>query len=192
MTAILANIPFWLTVGLILIGAVLLTHGNRAGQSNLRSAGLAVISLALLLGVARFLIDTPAEKCEKRTRQLVDSANRQDWTQLQNLVDPDTAVDLSGREKGAVGKDIGKMADALAKKVGLSEVTVWELRTQQTPQQITVTLIAAYEVKDTGNQGHPSGWEFDYLPPTYPASSSGRWDLRTIKLLSLEGQSLQG
>jgi hypothetical protein len=195
MTALLANFPWWLTAAFILFGSVMLTHGNRRGNSNVRSIGLAVISLAFLLGAARFLIDTPAEKCEKRTRLIVDSVNRGDYATLANLIDTDTAVDLSGADKDlglqvAKGALIPKAAEFAVKKVGLTEVAVWELNTKQIPdQQITITFIAAYKVKDTGDAGHPSGWEFDYLPP---AKAGDPWDLRKIKLISLEGQALSG
>jgi hypothetical protein len=195
MTFFLSSFSLWMSIALVLFGAVMLTTGNHRANSNVRSIGLVVISLAFLLGAARFLIDTPAEKCEKRTRQIVAYANDADWTKLQNLMDDDTAVDLSGADKqigiqAAKGPAIGKAAEVAAKKVHLTGVVVYELRTEQIPdQQIKVTITAAYMVSDTGTAGHASGWEFDYFPP---AKSGDHWDLRKIKLLSLDGQPLSG
>jgi hypothetical protein len=188
----LANFPFWATIGLILFGSVMLTHGNRRGNANIRSIGLTIVSLAFLLGAARFLIDTPAEKCEKRTRQIVEYANQGDWTDLQKLMSDDTAVDLSGQDRelgiqAAKGAAIGKAAQIAATKVGLTGVTVYELTTKQIPGQITITFVAAYTVKDTGSSGQASGWEFDFLSP---AKSSDPWDLRKIKLISLNGAAV--
>jgi len=187
MLYLLANIPWWLTAAVILAGAVMLAHGNRHQKATLRSAGLAVVSIGILLGVAWLLIDTEAEKCERRTRELVASANSQDWAKLQTLLDADTEVNFAGKFSGAKGPDaIRKTGEAIAKQVGLKAAYVISLNTQQTPGTITVTFSAASEQDETQDRPFASGWEFDYH------NVNNKWDLQFIKLLSLNNEPLQG
>src|ERR1700690_2724537 len=95
MLVFLTEIPWWLTLGLVLAGVVILTHGNRRANSRMGPVGLLGVSLAFLLGAARFLIDTDAERCERRTRQIVEDANNQNWAAMENLLDTDTEIDMA-------------------------------------------------------------------------------------------------
>jgi hypothetical protein len=193
MAQLLANIPWWFTLFLIFAGALAVYYGNRRIDTRTRSAGLLVVSLAMLLGAARFLIDTPAEMVERRTRQIVDCCDKQDWPRLAGLLDADTQLDVSGKEhelavanmnfRGA--DNVTKDAQAAAEAAKLKAIQIMSLKTEPVEGMITVTF-GVYTVQDsTQGQPFPSSWEFDYFP------SGSRWDLRTIKLTSWGNETLQ-
>jgi hypothetical protein len=193
MSQLLANIPWFVTIFLLLAGGITLYYGNRTADSRTRSIGLVVVSLAILLGAARFLIDTPAELCEKRTRQIVDSCDKQDWARLVTLLDANTQLEVSGKDKELSvtnmdfhgGNNVARDAQAAAEACKLKNVGIVSLKTEPMEGMITVNF-NAYSVQDsTEGQPFPSGWEFDYFPV-----GSG-WELRQIKLTSLGNESLQ-
>jgi hypothetical protein len=186
MANLLAGIPWWLSAALLLAGMVMLVHANRHNSGKLRSIGLVVTSLAVLMGVLPFLIDTDAEKAERRTRQLVDSADKKDWTRMQSLLDADTHISLGNKWPDAKGsKEIAQAASAISDKVGLEQVFIVSLKTTQTPDQIAVTFSAASKQEASQDRYYPSGWEFDFRP------TGNAWDLREIRMLSLGDQSTQ-
>jgi hypothetical protein len=185
MTALLTEIPWWVSVGLVFLGFVLLTHGNRRANERVRAAGLLVVSLAFLLGSARFLIDTDAERCERRTRQIVQAANDHNWAAFENLLDIDTGIDLGNKGASARGPaNIRKTSETVAKQVGLERVFVVTSHTDETPGLITTTLSAASTQEETQDRPFSTGWEFDYSPV------NGVWHLKLIKLLSVGNETM--
>lgn len=186
MANFLAAIPWWVSVAMLLAGAVLLAYGNRHNHAGVRSAGLAITSLAVLLGVAPYLIDTDAERAERRTRQIVDSADKKDWPRLQSLLDADTHVEFGDKWPDATGAaSVSQCAQALAAKVGLESIYLISVKTTQTPDLIAVTFSAATVQEVTQDRYYPSGWEFDFRP------EGKKWDLQEIKLLRLGDQATQ-
>ena len=183
MAELLANIPWWILAGLVLAGAVMLVHGNRANKSGLRTAGISVLSLALLLGAAHFLIDTPAERAERMTRQIVDAADKADWPRLRTLLDANTDAEFTGLRPEVHGGDaIAQTAQAAAHTAGLTSAAIWSLRAEQAGDQITITFVA-YTMQEQ-SQGRPvtSNWQFDWRV------IEGRPHLTKITLLSFGNQ----
>jgi hypothetical protein len=193
MAQFFAHIPWWLTAILLLAGVILIVHGNTHTKPRLRSTGLTIVCIAVLLGVAWLLIDTDAEKCEHRTADLVSAADAQDWAKLQSLLDKNTQIDFSGagneaKWQSSLGPDkISAAAQAIAKEVGLHHVYIISRTTTQVPGKITVTLSAASLQDETQDRPYASGWEFDYQ-----SDGSNPWHLQLIKLISLQNQTLNG
>jgi hypothetical protein len=186
MFEFLAYTPWWLIGSVALAGAVLLTYGNNRSNARVRMAGLLVVSLAILLLALVFLVDTAAERMERRTIAIVNAADKQDWTVLASLLDDDTAVSLGGKSKDAAGRQgIADAASAAAKLAGLKSVAIASKKTTQDDGQITVTFTAATVQDETQGIAYPSGWEFDY------AQSGKQWDLRQIRLLSVGPDRVQ-
>lgn len=180
----IANIPWWLLIGLLVVGAGVVIFANRTSRSGLRSIGIAVVALALLLGVGRFLIETDAEKAERITRQIVTSVNAADWAALQTLLSAGTDTDFLGNHPNVRGAaEITQAAQTTAKAVGLNSVRIWSLRTDQNKDWITVTFVAYTVQTQTQGQPLPSSWEFDWH--VLPAH---QLNLTKIALLNLGGQ----
>jgi hypothetical protein len=186
MADLLANIPWWLTGVVLLAGIVVVVHANSRNQSTARSIGLLMVSLGVLMGLCPFLIDTDAERCERRTRQIVQCADQGDWTRMQSLLDAKTHTRLGNKWSDEMGAEtIAKSAQTVANQIKLKSVFIISLKTEQEPNQITVTFSAATVQDPTQDRPYPSGWEFDYVP------DGKAWRLAEIKLLSLGSESLQ-
>jgi|GEM_PF-3825900 len=185
ISEILANFPWTLIFLFILVGAGLIWYGNRHTKLGIRSGGLTIVSIALLLGACHFLIDTDAERAERRTRQIVDYADKQDWTHLQSLLDADTSVTLGHYGKAATGADlITDSAKTSAKMVGLKQVFISSLRTKQDDTGITITFRVYTRQEQTQDRPAASDWEFDY----HQRDDKSPWDLKDIKLLTVDQQ----
>jgi hypothetical protein len=180
---LIANIPWWLLAGCILAGIVLLVHGNRANKNGLRSAGVLIVSLTLLLVAAHYLIDTPAEKATRMTRQIVDSVDKADWTRLRGLLDPKTEADFAGHRGNVSGGDaIAQAAQESAAAVGLKSAAIWSLRTEQTDATVSVSFVAYTMQEQSQDRAVPSSWEFDWN------LLDGKPHLTKITLVSLGNQ----
>ena len=186
MLELIASIPLWVALLGAMAGGAVIYYGNRRVNEGLRSTGLLVASLAVLLGAAHFLIDTDAQRCERRTWQIVDCADKHDWARLQTLLDEHTRLDLAGQGNNVEGAAaITQAGQAAANSVGLRSVSVFVHRTQQVDNQITVTFSAATVQDQTQGRPEATGWEFDYH------DVGGVWRLAEIKLLSVGTQQLQ-
>jgi len=187
MAQFITQIPWWITIFLILAGGVTIFYGNQQFNPRVRSTGLITVSLAILLGAVRFLIDTPAEQAERRTRQIVDACDKKDWPRMASLIDADTRLELSGHEKelsvtdpNVKGADqITKDAQIAAQADKLKSVFIASMRTQEIEGLISVTFNAYTLQEATMDRPFPSSWEFDFFPV------GNRWDLRQIKLTAL-------
>ncbi|MGA2232861.1 MAG: hypothetical protein ABSH22_18330 [Tepidisphaeraceae bacterium] len=186
MFQFLAYTPWWFIAAVALTGAVLLTYGNARANVRVRTAGLLTVSLAILLLALVFLVDTDAERMERRTVEIVNAADKQDWPKLATLLDDDTEVFTFGKSKDSSGRQgIADAAAAAAKMAGLKSVAIANKRTTQDDTKIAVTFTAGTVQDETGGSGYPSGWEFDYFP------NGKQWDLREIRLLSVGSESVQ-
>src|SRR5947209_17332225 len=76
---LILNAPTWLLVMLALVAVAVLVSGLRRGQSNVRTAGLILIGLAVLLLALRLVVPTDEKRVEKSARELLNAIGKQDW-----------------------------------------------------------------------------------------------------------------
>jgi hypothetical protein len=62
----------------------------------MRNIGLGVIVLGVLLFLISWIVDTPEEKCVKRTKQLVQAVEKRDWDSFNKLVLPRCRLSILG------------------------------------------------------------------------------------------------
>jgi hypothetical protein len=181
MAELLMQIP-WSVIGVVVfVGSALIMYANARNNPRLRTGGLLAVSLAFLLIAARFMFDTPAELVERRTRNLVQACDRQDWPRLQALLDPETDIDLAGRGPNATGPDaIRKVGEVMARQIGLKRAFIISIGTDQENGQITVNLTGGTTADQTLDRPVVSNWEFDFTP------AGDSWHLRHIKLLKVD------
>src|SRR5438552_17065971 len=67
---LLFHTPWWLPAGIVVLGVVLFWTGNNRRETRVRTAGLIVIALAVVLGVGSYLVDTDLERGVGRWREL--------------------------------------------------------------------------------------------------------------------------
>jgi hypothetical protein len=181
MSELVMQIPWWMIGVVVFAGSTVILIANRSNKPRLRTAGLLAVSVAFLLIAARYLIDTPAEQAERRTRSIVQACDAQNWSHLQALLDPETDVDLAGRGPNAKSADaICKVGEALAKQIGLKRAFIISVGTDQSAGQITVTLTGGTTADQSLDRPVVSSWEFDYVPV------ATQWHLKHIKLLKID------
>src|SRR6476646_3624043 len=105
MSDLLFDVPWWLPSLLGIIGISLAISGNRRQNERTRAWGLGVIALAVSWALLSYLVDTDKEKCQKLTRQFVQSVVAQDWTTFDNSLDPNVSFRFAGTTWSIVGKD---------------------------------------------------------------------------------------
>jgi hypothetical protein len=184
MQDLLFNTPWWLPTGIVVVGVVLFFMGNQRTEPKTRAAGIAVVALAMVLSLVSYLVDTPKEKCEKRTRAIVESVVKKDWPRLRSLLDQHTSFDTAGGQISQApatnnGPMIATEAESASAAIGLQSVTVPVLESKQDQSLITVTF-SAFSVQDrTQGQVVKSSWEFSWQ------QRGDDWFLQQITLIKI-------
>jgi len=187
MAHLLNYLHWWVWLGLIAIGAVVFISANRRSDAMVRSAGLLLIGLGVVLGTVRLLIDTDQERMERRTRALVAAANTHDWPKLQSILDPDTSLDIPLQAPvtsahGAV--EITKEAEKGADVIELHSVGIVSLHSEQTDSLITVTASVVSTDGMDLDRSELSDWQFIWQ------QRGDDFFLETIRLTSVGNQQL--
>ncbi len=170
----------WWMLGVVAGGGIFaLIAGLRRLDKNLQRLGIALIVIAAILAAGRLIFPTDREKMEKRSRQLVQAVDRQDWTALRGLLDADTVVGFKSRVVAAGRDAIVASVKENAARYTLRSVWVIGIESEQTETLITVPLVV-YSTQDF-TQGRPvtSTWQLDYQ------QSGEQWILEKITLLRI-------
>src|SRR5437016_2951030 len=93
---LLFHTPWWLPAGIAVLGVVLFWTGNNRLETRVRTAGLIVIALAVVLGVVSYLVDTDLERAVDRSRDLTRSVEHHDWEKMRSILDERTSVGVMG------------------------------------------------------------------------------------------------
>ena len=183
----LANTPWWLIILILFAGAILLFFGNRNQNRPLRTTGLCLLSLGILLIAAVFLIDTPAERMERNTKQIVADVDSKDWTRLHAMLDPQTQLDFGSQAPAGLsnvsGADsITQLTQKEATQVGLRRVLITGTKIEQSDGLIVVAFNAASWQEASLDQAVMSTWQFNWK------LRNGQWYLDAIELRNLQSQ----
>ena len=180
MTDLLFHTPWWLPTTIVAAGIILFLAGNKRTKATLRNVGAVVAGLGVLLAVVSYLVDTDVEQVEKRTRQLVESAGRQDWKTVESLLAPDARFSFNqtgGRRYGNRG-DLLDGARRAAERTGLRSAFVTSLEPQQTGGLITTAVRVFSDQEKLGHQ-IPSDWQLDW------EKHDGKWVVGEIRLIQV-------
>jgi hypothetical protein len=160
-------------------GVFALIAGFRRLDKKLQRLGIALILIAGIVATLRLVFPTDREKMEKRSRQLVQAVDRQDWNALRTLLDPDTVVGFKSHVVGAGRDGIVAAVKENVDRYNVKSVSVIGIESEQTETLITVPLVV-YSIQDV-TQGRPmtSTWQLDYQ------QSGDQWILEKITLLRI-------
>jgi hypothetical protein len=187
LTNYLFHTPWWLPAAIAVTGAVLFYVANNRQEVKLRTAGLIVVCVAVLLALVSYLVDTDLEKAEDNTKAIVRAADQKDWPKLRTLLSPQTTVGiLNGRTLYRGGDEIAERAHTATDRYGVRSVTVTSMDSRQDQTLITigVNVVSTQDVVPTLT----SRWEFDYQQ-----SASG-WSLSEIRAVEIgrqQGESME-
>ncbi|MGD0542207.1 MAG: hypothetical protein ABSB33_11875 [Tepidisphaeraceae bacterium] len=170
----------WWMLAVVAAGGIFaLIAGLRRLDKKLRLLGIALVLIAAILATLRLSFPTDREKMEKRSRQLVQAVDRQDWTALRGLLDANTVVGFKSRIIAAGRDAIVASVKQNTDRYTLRSVWVIGIESEQTETLITVPLVV-YSTQDF-TQGRPvtSTWQLDYQ------QSGDQWILEKITLLRI-------
>lgn len=160
------DVPWWAPTLIFVIGIALFVSGNRRQKTNARTAGLAVIAVAVLWGLVSYLVDTPKEICQKQTRQFVRAVVDRDWPTFQRLMEPQADFQFVGSTWGIDGRD--ELLDAIkvdVDQIGLKGAHITSMQADETASAVTVKF-RVYSTQDI-SLGQPldSEWELEWRKP---------------------------
>jgi hypothetical protein len=183
-TVLLFETPWWLPTAIILVGTVLFYTANKRREMKLRTAGLAVAALGILLAVVSYFVDTDRERAVKQTRQLVASVEKKDWATMRNLLHPRASVSIANVPLTLYNDrdQIVACAQEGVDRYRVKSITVTSVEARQDQTLITVTLNALSVQDSTLGRPITSTWEFEWL------ESANGWALYKIRAIRIANQ----
>src|SRR5829696_8011445 len=94
-TDLLFETPWWLPTVIAAVGAVLFYTANKRREVKLRTIGLGVIALGVLVALVSYFVDTPKERAVDGSKRLVQSVANRDWATMQSLLHPKASVSIA-------------------------------------------------------------------------------------------------
>jgi hypothetical protein len=166
MSDLLFDVPWWLPTLLGIIGISLAVSGNRRQNERTRAWGLGVIALAVSWALLSYLVDTDKEKCQKLTKQFVQSVVAQDWTTFDNSLDNKVSFRFAGSAWSIVGKDtLDQALRADIAHVGVQSARITAIDAHEDSGTITVHISVWSTQHSTMDQPLSSEWELDWHKP---------------------------
>ncbi len=159
MSDLLFDVPWWLFIVLILVGAVVFWSGNNRGQRGLKTVGIGLILLAGVLKTVSFFVVTDKEKVTRQTLLLVHSVQTRDWTTFQSLLDPDVSLSTSEGTIFPNSRTLIAGARHDCEEYNLSNVSATVTHVEQDAAGITVDINASSEQSATMGFAVPSSWK---------------------------------
>lgn len=185
-TDTLFHTPWWLPALLILIGAVVFYYANNRQETRIRTVGLAIACMGVLLATVSYFVDTDLEKAEERTRQIVKAVNGKDWAGLRKLLDAGTSVSIANAVTMYRGADrIAAKAQEASDRYGVQSVTITSTEPRQDQTLITVS-VSVVSIQTYVGAPITSRWEFDYQ------ESADGWHLSEIRAMEIGRQQGEG
>ena len=184
MRDLLFNVPWYLPTVLAIVGLALFVSGNRRQRAQVRTAGVALIGLAIVWAVVSYLVDTPKEICERQTRQYVRAVAEQDWKTFDGLMEPDVRFNGGGDWHIDGSSNWAADVKAGAQQIGLKSANVTGLTMAESGNAVTAT-IHVWSTQDlTMDRPVDSDWELEWRP------SGNKWLLHELRAIHVTGASL--
>jgi len=178
MSELLFHTSWWILAAAV-GGIAAFFVGNRRLDKKLQKIGIAVVVVAVILGLLRFYFPTARERMEMRSRALVKAVDHKDWNALNSLLDANTAVCNRSRVLVAGRDNIVRMTRENCQHFRVQSVIVLGIESKQADTAITVSLEVYSEQDPTLGRAETSSWQMDYQ------QSGDNWVLKNITLLRI-------
>ncbi|HEX8524402.1 MAG TPA: hypothetical protein VF669_19255 [Tepidisphaeraceae bacterium] len=163
MTDLIFDTPWWLPALLGIVGIVLFITGNNRQEFRIRTAGLAVLLLAIAVMAVSYFVDTNREKAENGSRALVRSVADREWGVMTKYLDPKASVSVLNAATVANNRDeIIALAKRGTEQYGLKTVRIIGLESRQDQSLITITATIITD-QSSFMYNLPSTWQFEWI-----------------------------
>jgi hypothetical protein len=190
MDDLLFDVPWWLPTLVGIVGVSVWVSGNRRQNERVRSWGLMVIVAAVGWAVVSYVVDTGKEKCQKLTKEFVQSVVKQDWETFDGSLDVNVAFRFAGSAWSIVGKDtLDNTLRADMGRIGVMSARVTGMDAKEEAGTITVRIVVWSTQKATMEQPLNSEWELDWR------KSGGKFllrEIRAIRVSNLTSEDIRG
>jgi hypothetical protein len=172
MTNLLFDAPWWLPALLVAVGLALWISGNKRIDAGLKNAGYGFAGLAIALLLVSWFFDSDIERAVKRTHQLVDAVEDQNWQEMRTLLDPKVSfLFYNDRDQIVAG------ARTAAEEYGVKSIMVTHTEAKQADTVITVTITCIAFLGALQDRPFRSSWQLDWV------ETGEGWQLMTIHLV---------
>ena len=188
MADLFFDTPWWLPALIAAVGAVLFVTGNNRLERKVKLAGLAAIAAAVLLMTVSYFVETPVERAERRTGELVDAFEKADWPAMRAILDPTASVSVLNFPIYGSRDEIMKAAESAHSQYGFKSVNVLSTNTERVDTLINVGLLLLSE-QDALGRTLNSEWQF-----VWQETADG-WvlvEVRALKIGNSSGDQVRG
>jgi hypothetical protein len=174
MYDLIFSTPWWLPTFICGVGIVLFITGNNRQETRLRNAGTAIFLIGIALALISYLVETPKEKVERHTHELIARVVAEKWSAIQSLLDPRiTFARLHGPSELTHAMELAQ------EQVHVTSAHITSMRVNVLPGQISDTIDVLSFQQATLDRPIVSGWRLAWVPTT----SNKDWKLIQIECL---------
>jgi len=164
MTEYLFDAPWWILGVIAFAGIAVWWTGNQRQDKQSKIVGLALLGVAILIGICSWVFQTPRERAVSQTEKMVAAVGARDWPVVKSILDArtslsrlnDTSIVYKNREQ------ILAAAKAASELYGFQSARVSGTEVDQHDTIITVT-IRVYSVQEiTSGQPVLTDWQIDW------------------------------
>lgn len=190
MRDLLFAVPWWIPTLLVIIGLGVWVSGNRRQTLKVRQAGLLIMAVAVGWAVMSYLVDTPKETCQRRTRRLVQAAVDRDWNTLSNLLAPDVELTAAGNTAKVDGREV--LVSTLkvdVNQIGLKSAVLTGIDAAEDQSGVIVSIHVFSDQELTMDRPIDSQWQLTWR------ETNGHWllhEARAIQVANVPLEQLRG
>jgi hypothetical protein len=189
MSNLLLDTPWWLPAVIAAAGVVLFVAGNKRTDARVRSAGLGVVLLGIALAALSYFVDTPTEKAEHQSRELVNAFEKADWTKMSSILDPAATVTLHSLPVYTDRDEIIAAAKKAHEQYGFKTARILSAGGEQADTIITINISLFTEQSSAMAATLNSEWQFEWQER---ADGWSLVEVRALKIGSLGGDDVRG
>ena len=185
---LLFDTPWWLPTAIVTVGAVVFYSANKRQEGRLRTVGIGVVLLGVVLAAVSYFVDTDLEKAVKRTKQLVGAFEKKEWETMRSLLHPKASLGILNFPATLYNDrdTIVAKAKEASEKYNFKRVMVTGTEARQDQTLITVTINVISE-QDGPVGTVTSTWQFDWQET---ADGWYLYDIRAVQIGRMESQQI--
>jgi hypothetical protein len=159
MYDLLFSTPWWLPTLFCGLGIGLFVIANNRQETRLRNVSVGIFLFGIAIALVSYLVETPKEKVERHTRELIASVVSQDWPKIQSLLDPQ--IVFAGLHGPA---EVTHAMQLAQQDVHVTSAHITSMKLDVSPGDISNSINVLTFQQATLDRPIVSGWRLDWAP----------------------------